>query len=320
MTKSTTAPVDDPKEVAKAMAELERVRALAKGHFAKLIAAAKERQAFATVQKERWTKRRAELAAFKNATKKPEHNTYVSVDMLTTLYAQWQRRCEIEIVTNQANLKLLDFEGVPSALVYTNPLLLPEYLEAQCREHLANGRYLVRFHIQGIDAVLRATNQGQTINPIDAADREKREGRANTLRAGAQANLASSQFLAQLGADLATVRTLLKWGATAFKTFDKADAAAKSKVLQDPRWSQLADLIPLLQQLHPKTAPFPLIQQYMAKWELDKQPFSVLDVGPGPFATPPAPSTTKGPDGVSLPVTTGTRASSLQLKPGKKGR
>lgn len=311
MAEKAPSKTDDQKLVAEARERLDGSINDAKKQFTVLLSAAQDQLAYAKQQIARWAAERDRLLPFKSDVSKPENNIYVSVDLLHQFYTAWQKALDIEIAAYQHNLKSLATDAVGSA----NSLKVPnenlEHAEALCRMKLSMTRYLVRYNIEGIDAVLRATNQGNTINPVNEADRKKRVARGDEIKAAMAGGKLVQTQVEQLGNELKTVRELNKWGMDSFKRFATLDAAGKAAVLRDPKWTRLGDKIRVLQELHDRTANVPAMGQYFVVWKQEKLPFTPL-IKIEPAAAPPVAK--KGADATTVKPATGSRSSGLKLK------
>lgn len=309
---------EDPKEVAKAMAKLEAVAGEARQRWTLLIKSCKEQMAYAKKMQDKWLIEREALKAYKDDNSKPQNNTYVTLDMLYQYYGNWHRMVEIELVAYQHNLSLAAPGNLSDALPFAMPLISFEYLEAKARKTLALSRYYMRYQIEGVDALLRATDYGFTITPVDEADQAKREGRGLEIKTAAAVSKPLQAFLEQVGPELREVKDLNRWGIDTFKRYDGLEQSAKNAVVHDPSWAKLESKFPLLQELHERTGPYPAVNQYTAKWTRETLPFalpefeSMAGVGEGGGAPK------VGSDLISgIKPTTGSRASSLKL-PDKK--
>jgi len=166
----------------------------------------------------------------------------------------------------------------------------------------------VRCNIEGIDAVLRATNLGFSVTPVNDAHKAEREAIINGIKAAAETSKVVKTLLDQFGKDLADVRALNKWGIAAFAEWDKLDATGRKSLVEHGNWKRLQAHRPFLQELFEGSAGAPPIQKVMVPWKHERLPYTVIQGGGK--AAPAAPAK-KGTD--ELGIGGKGKASTLRL-------
>ena len=265
----------EQQQIAQAMKELEGAVGDARRHFGDLLKNAKVQLSYAKDQQARWKREMKPLEAFKDDVSRPENNTYVSMDLLHQTYVAMQAMLEIEIAAYAHNLEVVGPNGALGHGTFLVPTRTLAYLEQQRRMTLAHARYLVRFNLPGIDAVLRATGLGQCIFPVSEAQQAEREAVVAKLAEAATASQALGSYLETLGADLLEVRQINKWGMQWFEGWPGATAEARRTMIEHPDWARLEGLLPLLQELHERTSTFAPLQALMVPWKREPLPFAV---------------------------------------------
>ncbi len=299
----------EQQEISEAMKELEGAVGDARRHFGDLIKNAQVQLTYAREQQARWKREMKPLEAFKDDVSRPENNTYVSMDLLHQTYVAMQAMLELEIAGYEHNLEVV---GPNGSLGHGNlqvPTRTLAYLEQKRRMDLAHARYLVRFNLPGIDAVLRATGLGQCITPASDAQRAERAEVVGKLTSAAEASQGLGRFLERLSADLLAVRQLNKWGMQVFDAWDATGADARKALIEHPDWSRLEGQIPLLQELHERTATYLPLQAVFVPWKREPLPFAAQKH----VAAQPAPAR-KGTDRLDLQSGSTGRQSTIRLQ------
>ena len=274
--------------VAEAQAAWEAAAPEARKTITALFEQTKAQLAYAKDQQARWAKEMRALAAYKDDVSKPENNTYVSVAQLHEAYGAMQKMKEIELAALQHDLQVVSSQSAGAGNIAV-PTASPAWVEQKRRMHLAMSRYLVRYNMAGIDAVLRAAGKPPAINPVDEAQRAERAQVTERLQAAAASSDALGPFLQHLGGELAALRDLNKRAMGVFAEWDRMDAAGREAVIMNPEWDRFEGGIELLQRLYERCAPFPTLQRLFVPWKQEKLPFSTAPVVvPSGGSEPPA--------------------------------
>lgn len=288
--------------IAQAQAEWNAAAPELQKQFQALLAQAQAQLSYAKDQQARWAKEMRALQAFKDDPSQPENNTYVSVALLHEAYVAMQQMGEIEVAAHTHNLAIVSPGGT-----ITNSPQVPStsggYLEQRRRMVLAISRYLVRYNIQGIDTVLRATSKGRSITPVSDEQMHERLEAARALTASAERSESLKGILDKLSDELQTVRQFNKRMMAAFEGWDRLDAGGRKAIVDDPAWERMDELVMLMQQLYERTATFPALQALFVPWKQEKLPFAATR--PPQAITAPA---AKGPDKLEVGSATGKPA------------
>ena len=260
---------------AKAQSMLVEAVGEAQKHFGSLLKAAKAEQQFAIEQQARWAKELKRLAAAKDNPADPHSNTYASIAFMHEAYAASQRMAELEIAAYEHNLEVVGPQGALGHGTFQVPQESLAYLEQKRRHRVATGRYLVRYNLPGIDAVLRWAQRGQLIKPVSEAQKAEREAVVKKLKAAADASKPLEQHLGKLAEDLARVRDLNLYGRDQFEAWDKLGPEQRQALVKEPRWERYEELLPLLRELPERNATYPAIAELFTPWKAEKVSFTV---------------------------------------------
>lgn len=157
------------------------------------------------------------------------------------------------------------------------------YQLGRAQMNLFLGLHLWLASADGIDAILRATDNGEAIDPRDPAEAEGREKMAAHFKAAMDADPGLKKVLVGLGGDLAEAFTYLEWAAPLLKAIKAMPPEVQAKRLADPDWKRLAGQVQLIAGLLPKVQAFPAIAGFF---------HAPRDPGL-PFELPPPPRSVK---------------------------
>lgn len=272
-----------PRTPAEARAALNQAAERARRRFTQLRAAAQAQRAYALAQQARWRPERAKLAQV--AADHPDANTRASIDLLLETYAAMAALQAIVIAAFDQNLQVLAAGAVPAAGQLLIPSRLPGFFEQKRRMHLAHARYLMRFNAPGVDAALRASGHEGTIAPVDAAQAAARKAEIAAVASAAAGSQALATWLAKLGADLADVRRINRFGIDGFAGWERMDPAARKAFVTHPDWARLEAHLPLLRELQERSAAFEALRSRFVPWKPQRPAFADGDA-PEPAARP----------------------------------
>lgn len=247
----------------------------ARRRFTELLAAGREQHAYAVAQQARWTPERAKLAQVPAS--HPDANTRASIDLLLETYQAMAAMQAQVIAAFERNLQVLASGAVPQPGQLLVPSRLPGFFEQKRRMHLAHARYLMRFNAPGVDAALRASGRDGTINPVDPAQAAERRADINELQAAAGASQALGAWLEKLGADLADVRRINRFGIDGFAGWERMDAAERKTFVTHGDWARLEAHLPLLRELQERSQAFEPLRKRFVAWQPQKPKFALGD-------------------------------------------
>lgn len=150
------------------------------------------------------------------------------------------------------------------------------YQLGRAQMNLFLGLHLWLASVDGIDGILRATDNGQAIEPRDAAEAEGRERVAEAFRQAMQADPEIARLLPGLGAELAEAFTYLEWAAPLLKAILGMPPDVQARRLADPDWKRLAGQVQAIAALLPKVQAFPALAGFFPAAREPGLPFEVL--------------------------------------------
>ena len=295
----------DHRKAAEIRAELEATVSRAKQAFEHHLEQAHARLRHVEGRLRLWEDRRVQLSGLEDDPRGSFH--FVNARLLVRLYQALRRTLEIEVAAHRANLDAVGVDEVPDFLALRSPDDDPAYHESRRRLDHTLAMFLWRVNGEGVDAVLRAADQGEAIDPLDDAEAALRAARALELRAVAAEDPALARLLGQLGAELAETLVLMTWATGALKRYEQLDGAGRRALLGASEWAKLNGKLAMLRQLHARTAPWPALGRWFPAPDPVALPFP--DASEWADAAAAAP---KGPDKLRVPPASG-RASSLRL-------
>ncbi len=295
----------DRRKAAEVRAELDATVTRATQAFHHHVKQACDRLLYVESRLQLWEDRRVQLAGLENDQRGNFH--YVNARLLVRLYTAMRRMLAIEVAAHQANLDAVGTDDVPDYLALRSPDDDPAYHESRRRIDHTLAMFLWRVNGEGIDAVLRASGQGQAIEEQDDAEAALRVARAEEIRIEMAADPALARLVGALGSELAETLALMTWATGAFKRYEQLDGAARRTLIGATEWAKLNGKIGLLRQLHARTAPFPIVGRWFHPPDPVALPFPEASEFAGASAAP-----AKGPDRSQVPPAAG-RASVLRL-------
>jgi hypothetical protein len=138
----------------------------------------------------------------------------------------------------------------------------PDFQRARAQTTLHLGLHLWLANIDGIDAILRATETGEALEPRDAAEAAGREAIADEVRALMDRDAGAARWLSGLGAELDEVFTYLQWASQKLRGLEGVPAEARRERMADPDWIKLAGKVQVLADLIPRARQFPDLARF----------------------------------------------------------
>lgn len=149
------------------------------------------------------------------------------------------------------------------------------YQIGRAQMNLFLGLHLWLASVDGIDGLLRATDNGEAIEPRDAEEKAGRERIAAEIKAAMDADPEAAKAIGSLGADLAEAFTYLEWGAPLLKAIKAMPPEAQAKRLADPDWKKLAGQVQILAGLIPKVQAWPAVARFFHAPREQALPFTL---------------------------------------------
>ena len=150
------------------------------------------------------------------------------------------------------------------------------YQLGRAQMNLFLGLHLWLASVDGIDGLLRATDNGQAIEPRDAAEAEGREKVAEAFRQAMQADGELARLLPGLGAELAEAFTYLEWAAPLLKAILGMPREEQARRLADPDWKRLNGQVQAIAALLPRVQAFPALAGFFPAAREPGLPFDLL--------------------------------------------
>lgn len=209
-------------------------------------------------------------------------------------------RCmlEIQIAYDQKNLALAEqglemhkaAEKDPNAWVKLNesglladtykfalPLEDVRYLEARAQMNIYLGVHHWIACVDGIDAILRATNNPPAVECQTPEEEAGRNQMAQVIREAAQANRDLAILLGRLGGELTEAWALYQWGSQALKAIKDMPAESKRQALADADWRKLNGKTVVLATLIDTVQPYAALAEFFPEPQAPEVPFDQLE-------------------------------------------